>query len=346
MWMFGFSTNNPRSIWIAAAIVGVVLVAILLRRFFMDNTQPTSKRDEELRSATGDFRIRIGVGATSFVYLAELHDQRFAAIKRLFQNNNNNNSMLFLNELSVLLRISHPNLVALLGFCFHKGEQLLVLEYVPNKSLFDRMHTHPGQSSGILSWQNRLNIALDVAKALYYLHYVADPPVIHRDIKSSNILLIDDNHAKLADFGLCKLGHHHLDTTTTTTNSPSPKQGPSSSSVKGSYGYIDTHYLMTGQVSHKSDVYSFGVVLMELVTGLSSTQGGSATLAETTEEWRRRIDDMNDQELVGTLLDPKLKGEVANVEEVRMLIQVANLALLPNPEARPDMSYILRTIST
>ncbi|CAK9170642.1 unnamed protein product, partial [Ilex paraguariensis] len=200
-------------------------------------------------------------------------------------------------------------------------EQLLLLEYVPNKSLFDRMHTHYGQSSGILSWSSRLSIALDIAHALDYLHAVADPPVIHRDIKSSNILLINNNHAKLADFGLCKLGHDTQTAQTPTT-------------VKGSLGYIDTNYLNTGLVSPKSDVYSFGVLLLELITGMKSVQG-STTLAEWTEDCRKNE---NVEVLLG-LLDPKLDGDV-NVEQLRMLIHVANWALIENSEARPEMSQI------
>ncbi|KAK9985046.1 hypothetical protein SO802_034571 [Lithocarpus litseifolius] len=161
---------------------------------------------QELKTATVDFKFRIGVGATSFMYLAELRDGRFGAVKRVMEERGGSRKM-FLDEVSVLLRISHPNLVGLLGFCLDKGEQLLLQEYIPNKSLFDKMHTYHGQFSGMLTWSNRLNIALDIARALEYLHSQADPPIIHRDVKSSNILLVDNNHAKLADFGLCKLGY-------------------------------------------------------------------------------------------------------------------------------------------
>lgn len=186
------------------------------------------------------------------------------------------------------------------------------------------MHTYYGQSLGILSWSNRLSISLDIARALEYLHSQADPPIIHRDIKSSNILLIDNNHAKLADFGLCKLGHCSDD----------PKMPKSPTSIKGSFGYVDTNYLNTGLVSTKSDVYSFGVVLLELITGLKSIQG-SLTLAEWTEECRR----YNDVEVSAKMLDPKLNGD-ANLEQLRVLVDIANSALVENCEARPNMSSI------
>ncbi|KAF8412903.1 hypothetical protein HHK36_000875 [Tetracentron sinense] len=358
MWFLGFSTKNPRHIWIISAILLVILLTIILRKWlliYLDGDQeddPSSgKREgekskdsdgncrssccccccsggvtrtyalEELKAATRNFSVRIGVGATSFVYLAELSDGRFAAVKRVMEEKGGSKKM-FLDEVSVLLRISHPNLVGLMGFCLDKGEQLLVLEYAPNKSLFDRMHTHHGQSSGILSWSNRLGIALDIARALDYLHSQADPPVIHRDVKSSNVLLIDNGHAKLADFGLCKLGHDHHSTLALAT-------------VKGSFGYTDTNYLKTGFVSSKSDVYSFGVLLLELVTGLKSTQG-SATLVEWTENWRRNYD----TDVMVGMLDPKLNGD-ANIDQLRILIDVANLALLENSQARPAMSQIV-----
>lgn len=202
------------------------------------------------------------------------------------------------------------------------------MEYIPNKSLFDKMHTYHGQFSGILTWSNRMSIALDIARALDYLHSQADPPIIHRDVKSSNILLIDNDHAKLADFGLCKLGHD------TSHGSQTP------TTVKGSFGYVDTCYLNTGVVSPKSDVYSFGVLLLELITGLKSIQG-SETLAGWTEECRKN----DDIEVLVTLLDPKLNGN-ANLEQLGVLINLANSALLDNSEGRPNMSYIVDMISS
>ncbi|KAK4435587.1 putative leucine-rich repeat receptor-like protein kinase [Sesamum alatum] len=363
MWFLGFSTSSRRSYLIIGAITLVIILTIILRKWAVhmesnqgdkasnrvadqseskETSNDTKQADckivhrsstgirtyslEELRVATNDFRIRIGVGATSYVYLAELGDGDYGAVKRVMEERGGSQKM-FLDEVSVLLRISHPNLVGLMGFCLEKGEQLLLLEYVPNNSLFDRMHTRQGQSTGTLSWSNRLSIALDIAYALDYLHSVADPPVIHRDIKSSNVLLINDDHAKLADFGLCKLGND-------------AQSAHTPIAVKGSLGYVDTNYLNTGIVSPKSDVYSFGVLLLELITGLRSLQG-SFTLAEWTEECRKSE---NAEVLVG-MLDPKLKGE-ANVEQLRALVDVANVALLENTEDRPDMAQIAYRISS
>ncbi|XP_022874298.1 probable leucine-rich repeat receptor-like protein kinase At5g49770 [Olea europaea var. sylvestris] len=353
MWFLGFSTAHTRSYLIIGAIVLVIILTIILRKLAVylasQDDKSSDKEDDqrvdiqtnknedciinccpsaairtyalkELKEATNDFSVRIGIGGTSYVYLAELGDGKLGAVKRVMEERGGSQKM-FLDEVSVLLRIRHPNLVGLMGFCLEKGEQLLLLEYVPNKSLFDRMHTFQGQSSGILSWSNRLSIALDIAYALDYLHSVADPAVIHRDIKSSNILLIDDNHAKLADFGLCKLGNDAQSAHTPTV-------------VKGSLGYVDTQYLNTGIVSPKSDVYSFGVLILELITGLRSVQG-SFTLPEWTEDCRKSD---NVEILVG-MLDPKLNGDV-NLEQFRVLVDIANLALLANSEVRPDMSQI------
>ncbi|KAH6758316.1 hypothetical protein C2S51_018551 [Perilla frutescens var. frutescens] len=360
MWFLGFSTSNRRSFLIIGAITLVIVLTVILRKWAVyldsgnrdhrssnkvvdpDHQKPrdgphkanrpcsSSIRTyalEELRVATSDFRIRVGVGATSYVYLAELGDGRFGAVKRVLEERGGSQKM-FLDEVSVLLRISHPNLVGLLGFCLERGEQLLLLEYVPNKSLFDRMHTRQGQYSGTLTWPNRVSIALDIAYALDYLHSVADPPVIHRDIKSSNVLLINDDHAKLADFGLCKLGSD-------------AQSAHTPMAIKGSLGYIDSRYLDTGIVSPKSDVYSFGVLILELITGMKSLQG-SFTLAEWTEEYRRS----DDVEVMVKMLDPKLKLGDVNVEQLKVLLDVANVALLENCEARPDMTQIAYRIST
>ncbi|KAM3322612.1 putative receptor-like serine/threonine-protein kinase [Capsicum chacoense] len=358
MGFLWFSKSNPRSYWIAGAIALIIILTIILKKLadYLDyckrnkqlsKTKPDEENQvddksmdssidsnatirtyalEELKMATKDFKIRIGVGATSYVYLAEFGDGRLGAVKRVMEGRGGKTKM-FLDEVSVLLRISHPNLVGLMGFCLDKGEQLLLLEYVPNKSLFERMHTNHGQSSGTLSWSNRLNIALDVARAIDYLHSVADPPVIHRDIKSSNILLINDDHAKLADFGLCKLGNDVISASTPTK-------------VKGSLGYVDTYYLNTGLVSPRSDVYSFGVLLLELITGLKSVQG-SMTLAEWTEDCRKNE---NVEVLIG-MLDPKLNGNV-DIEQLRVLVDVGNSALLENSEARPTMTQIVHKISS
>lgn len=190
------------------------------------------------------------------------------------------------------------------------------------------MHTYHNQLSGTLTWLNWLSITLDIALALDYLHSQANPPIIHRDVKSSNILLMDDNHAKLANFGLCILVYD------TKHGSQTP------TIVKGSFGYVNIHYLNIRLVSIKSDVYNFGVLLLELITGLKSTQG-LVTLAGWIEDSRK----ITDIEVLSIMLDPKLNGN-ADLEQLRVLINIANLALLENSEGRPGLSYIVDRISS
>ncbi|GKU96020.1 hypothetical protein SLEP1_g9301 [Rubroshorea leprosula] len=178
------------------------------------------------------------------------------------------------------------------------------------------MHTHEGQSSGILSWSNRLNIALDIARALDYLHSQADPPIIHRDVVLQ--------HSSCGQ-PPCKLGFN-------TPGSQSPTK------IKGSLGYIDVNYLKTGLVSPKSDVYSFGVLLLELITGLKSTQG-STSLAEWTGDYMTN----DDVKVWAKLLDPKLNGDV-NLGQIKVLMDLAHAALLENSKGRPDMRQIVERI--
>ncbi|KAK1274470.1 putative leucine-rich repeat receptor-like protein kinase [Acorus gramineus] len=328
--------------------MAVVVVMLLLRKWFLNPTDGLNGHNklrhdndnhsivtrtyslEELKKATNDFHDAIGVGATSHVYLAEFEDGTLGAVKRVTEQGRRGSKKVFFDEVSVLLRISHPNLVCLLGLCMEEGEQLLLLEYAPKKSLFHRMHTHHGRRSSnstVLSWTSRIRIALDVARALDYLHSQADPPIIHCDVKSSNILLMDDDHAKLADFGFCKLGHD--------------QSIQSSSIVKGSMGYIDTNYLMTGALSSKSDVYSFGVLVLELVTGLRTVQEGSTMLAEWTMDERTS----GDVAVLWKMLDPRLGGH-ADADQLMILMDIANLALLHDSAARPDMSYVVERLSS
>ncbi|KAI4370808.1 hypothetical protein MLD38_019117 [Melastoma candidum] len=357
MWFLGLPTTSGKSILITGAILLVILFTLILRKLavYLDKDRNGKKGRcdkclhepskgkatassgdvvvirtyplEELRLATSDFKFRIGAGTCYCVYLAELGEGRFGAVKRLRVERGGNKKM-FLDEVSALLRISHPNIIELLGFCCEGGEQLLLLEHVPSGNLFDRLHTPKGHSSGILTWSNRVKIALGIARALMYLHHQADPPVIHRYVKSSSILLINENHAKLADFGLCK-----------TSSESYFSQTPCI--IKGSVGHVDVNYLRTGMVSPKNDVYSYGVLLLELITGLKSMQR-LATLPEWTEDTRKKIDD--DKGLM-ELLDPKLNHE-ADIHQLKVLVDIANSALIDYPEERPDMKGIVNRIAS
>ncbi|CAI5953795.1 unnamed protein product [Closterium sp. NIES-64] len=174
------------------------------------------------------------------------------AVKQLDRNGVQGNRE-FLVEVLMLSLLHHPNLVNLIGYCADGDQRLLVYEFMPRGALEDHLHDLPeGRAS--LEWSKRMRVAAGAAKGLEYLHEEASPPVIYRDFKSSNILLDENWHPKLSDFGLAKLG-------------PVGDKTHVSTRVMGTYGYCAPEYAMTGQLTVKSDVYSFGVVLLELITG-------------------------------------------------------------------------------
>lgn len=207
----------------------------------------------------------IGTGSFGSVYQATLEDGREVAIKRAEISNTSSYAVgtrrqedkdsAFVNELESLSRLHHKNLVRLLGFCEDSNERVLVYEYVHNGTLHD--HLHKLENSPLMSWPARIKVALDAARGVEYLHRYAVPPVIHRDIKSSNILLDSTWTAKVSDFGLSLMG-------------PEDDMSHLSLHAAGTVGYIDPEYYRLQQLTTKSDVYSFGVVLLEMLSGLKA----------------------------------------------------------------------------
>lgn len=206
----------------------------------------------EIERATNCFSETqmLGTGAFGTVYAGKFQDDELVAIKKIKYRDTNSIDQV-LNEIKLLSSVSHPNLVRLLGCCIEEGEQILVYEYMPNGTL--SQHLQRERSNG-LPWTTRLTIASETANAIAYLHSAMNPPIYHRDIKSSNILLDHSYKSKVADFGLSRLGM-----TETSHISTAPQGTP---------GYVDPQYHQNFHLSDKSDVYSFGVVLVEILTAL------------------------------------------------------------------------------
>ncbi|XVF61925.1 hypothetical protein PTKIN_Ptkin08bG0174200 [Pterospermum kingtungense] len=254
---------------IAGALLmgGVALLCCCLRRRSNSvNKQTSAKRllyeaagnssvpfyaYREIERATNGFseKQRLGTGAYGTVYSGKLHNDYWVAIKR-FRYRDPDSIDQVMNEIKLLSSVSHPNLVRLLGCCIEEGEPILVYEFMPDGTLSQHLQRERGEG---LPWTVRLNIAAETAKAIAYLHSV-NPPIFHRDIKSSNILLGYNYRSKVADFGLSRLGM---------TESSHISTAP-----QGTPGYLDPQYHQYFHLSDKSDVYSFGVVLVEIITAL------------------------------------------------------------------------------
>ncbi|KAI3721234.1 hypothetical protein L2E82_32240 [Cichorium intybus] len=205
---------------------------------------------KQIKKATNNFskdRL-LGTGGFGEVYKGILEDSTVVAVKCAKLGNTKGTDQV-LNEVRILCQVNHRGLVRLLGCCVELEQPLLVYEYIPNGTLLEHLK---GQHKGDLSWTHRLNIARDTAEGLAYLHFSAVPPIYHRDVKSSNILLDEKLNAKVADFGLSRLAEADLSHVTTC--------------AQGTLGYLDPEYYRNYQLTDKSDVYSFGVVLLELLT--------------------------------------------------------------------------------
>ncbi|KGN57954.1 calcium/calmodulin-regulated receptor-like kinase 1 [Cucumis sativus] len=271
----------------------------------------------DLQKATSNFTTVIGQGAFGPVYRAQMSSGETVAVKVLATDSKQGEKE-FQTEVMLLGRLHHRNLVNLVGYCAEKSQHILVYVYMSKGSLASHLYGGKNES---LSWDLRVRVALDVARGLEYLHDGAVPPVIHRDIKSSNILLDDSMRARVADFGLSReeMVDKHV------------------SNIRGTFGYLDPEYISTRKFTKKSDVYSFGVLLFELIAGRTPQQGlmEYVELAAMTSDGKVGWEEIMDDHLDGNF----------NVQELNEVAALAYRCINRSPRKRPTMRDIVQVIS-
>uniref|UniRef100_A0A453FQ96 Protein kinase domain-containing protein n=1 Tax=Aegilops tauschii subsp. strangulata TaxID=200361 RepID=A0A453FQ96_AEGTS len=284
----------------------------------------------ELSAATNNFSPNnlVGEGGFGMVYKGHLKDTKEdIAVKRLdkegFQGNRE-----FLVEVLMLSLLSHPNLVNLIGYSTDLDQRILVYEYMPNGSLEDHLLDLP-ENAKALPWQTRMRIAVGAAKGIEYLHEVANPPVIYRDLKASNILLDKDFNSKLSDFGLAKLG-------------PLGDESHVSTRVMGTYGYCAPEYAMTGKLTKMSDIYSFGVVLLELITGRRAIDPTKPTEEQVLIHWAAPL--IRDRKMFVRLADPLL-GKDFPVKGLYQALAIASMCMQEDPSKRPKIGDVVDALT-
>ncbi|KAK3138457.1 hypothetical protein QOZ80_5AG0369170 [Eleusine coracana subsp. coracana] len=328
---------------IAGAIaLSVVATTLILKRRSRYKTVSKSKRSlsrfsvkidgvrcftfEEMATATNNFDLsaQVGQGGYGKVYKGILADGAVVAIKRAHEDSLQG-SREFCTEIELLSRLHHRNLVSLVGYCDEEDEQMLVYEFMPNGTLRDHLSA---KSKRALSFGLRLQIALGAAKGILYLHAEANPPIFHRDVKASNILLDSKFIAKVADFGLSRLA-------------PVPDVEGTlpahvSTVVKGTPGYLDPEYFLTHKLTDKSDVYSLGVVFLEMLTGMKPIEHGKNIVREVNSACQSGN--------ISEIIDNRMG--LYPSECVRRFLSLATKCCQDETDARPSMWEIVRELET
>ncbi|XP_056693648.1 probable LRR receptor-like serine/threonine-protein kinase At1g56130 [Spinacia oleracea] len=335
------STNSHRIAIIIGVVVPVAVVSLVTLGacWFIQRRKKLRAAEEELlgidakpytfsyaelRSATGDFdpANKLGEGGFGAVYKGNLSDGRVVAVKQLSVASKQGKNQ-FITEIATISAVLHRNLVKLLGCCIDGQKRLLVYEYLENKSLDKVLF---GDSKLELNWAKRFEVCLGVARGLTYLHQDSRLRIVHRDVKSSNILLDSDLHPKISDFGLAKLYDD--------------KKTHMSTVVAGTIGYIAPEYAMRGHLTEKVDVFAFGVVALEIVSGRSNCDSSLSMEEMYLLDWAWHLYE-NKQGV--ELVDKKLKE--VNEAEVNRLIAIAFLCTQTSPAHRPTMSRVLAMLS-
>ncbi|KAI3687140.1 hypothetical protein L1987_80831 [Smallanthus sonchifolius] len=278
-----------------------------------------------LESATDNFGEGevLGEGGFGCVYRARIDENLCVAVKRL-DCGSQDAIKEFQTEVDLLSKIQHPNIITLLGYCVHDETRLVVYELMDNGSLETQLH---GPSNGSnLTWHCRMKIALDTARGLEYLHENCKPSVIHRDLKSSNILLDSSFNAKLSDFGLAVMNG---------------AQNKNNIKLSGTLGYVAPEYLLDGKLTDKSDVYAFGVVLLELLLGRRPVEKLAASQCQSIVTWA--MPQLTDRSKLPNIVDPVIRYTM----DLKHLYQVAAVAVLcvqPEPSYRPLITDVLHSL--
>ncbi|KAJ8623545.1 hypothetical protein MRB53_032074 [Persea americana] len=284
---------------------------------------------DELKEVTDNFgqKALIGEGSYGRVYYGILKNGQTAAIKKLDSSKQPDQE--FLAQVSMVSRLKHENVVELVGYSVDGDLRALAYEFATMGSLHDILHGRKGvkgsQPGPVLSWTQRVKIAVGAAKGLEYLHEKAH--IIHRDIKSSNVLLFDDDVAKIADFDL-------------SNQAPDMAARLHSTRVLGTFGYHAPEYAMTGQLNSKSDVYSFGVVLLELLTGRKPVDHTLPRGQQSLVTWATpRLS----EDKVKQCVDTRLGGEYPP-KAVAKMAAVAALCVQYEADFRPNMSIVVKAL--
>ncbi|KAF9688216.1 hypothetical protein SADUNF_Sadunf02G0174200 [Salix dunnii] len=286
---------------------------------------------DELKEVTANFGTNslIGEGSYGRVYYGVLKSGQDASIKKLDASKQPDDE--FLAQVSMVSRLKHENFVQLLGYCVDGGSRVLIYEFASNGSLHDILHGRKGvkgaQPGPVLTWPQRVKIAVGAAKGLEYLHERADPRIIHRDIKSSNVLIFDEYVAKIADFDL-------------SNQAPDMAARLHSTRVLGTFGYHAPEYAMTGQLNSKSDVYSFGVVLLELLTGRKPVDHTLPRGQQSLVTWATP---KLSEDKVKQCVDARLQGEYPP-KAVAKMAAVAALCVQYEADFRPNMSIVVKAL--
>ncbi|XP_054787220.1 cysteine-rich receptor-like protein kinase 44 isoform X1 [Prosopis cineraria] len=296
-----------------------------------DEIKPTESLQldfDTIRLATDNFSDvnKLGQGGFGPVYKGKLYNGEEVAVKRLSMNSGQGD-IEFKNEVMLVAKLQHRNLVRLLGFCLERRERLLVYEFLPNKSL-DYLLFDPAQRAQ-LDWEIRYKIIVGIARGLLYLHEDSRLRIIHRDIKTNNILLDEELNPKISDFGMARL--FVIDQTQSNT-----------SKIVGTHGYIAPEYLIHGQFSMKSDVFSFGVLVLEIISGKknSATFHGENSsddlISFAWKTWRERA--------ASNIIDPVLSNGSRN--EILRCIHIGLLCVQENVADRPTMALVSLMLSS